>query len=138
MSTPIKDLVMKGNAVGAASSTLDLTLTTLTLADAQIGWGKLSKAGSSFLDIADTPANYTGAANKLVAVNGAGNALEFITAAAGITTFTGLSDTPANYTSAANKLVRVNAGATALEFLATAPIAAGGTGRGRRRGPGSC
>ena len=37
-------------------------------------------AAESFLDLTDTPAAYTGEANKLVAVNGAANALEFITA----------------------------------------------------------
>jgi hypothetical protein len=33
---------------------------------------------STFLDLTDTPANYTGAAGQAVAVNGAGNALEFV------------------------------------------------------------
>jgi hypothetical protein len=52
------------------------------------GWGNHALAGylttsSNFTDLADTPANYTGSANKCVAVNGAGNALEFIVCGGG-------------------------------------------------------
>jgi hypothetical protein len=67
---------------------------------------------SVFTSLTDTPANYTGAANKFVKVNGTPDALVFATAA-----FTDLSDTPANYTSAASKTVKVNSGGTALEFV---------------------
>ena len=33
---------------------------------------------SSFVGLSDTPANFTGGANKFVKVNGAGNALEYV------------------------------------------------------------
>ena len=37
-------------------------------------------SATSFLNLADTPANYTGSANKIVAVNSSGNGLTFVTA----------------------------------------------------------
>jgi hypothetical protein len=78
-------------------------------------------AGASpFTTLTDTPASYSGEANKLVAVNAGETALEFITAPA--ETFLSLSDTPANFTSDGLKSVRVNTGETALEFYTPAVV----------------
>ena len=62
--------------------------------------------GGAFLNLSDTPVNFTGAANRFVKVNGAGNALEFVvdqstdqnlfatfTGDTGSTTASGLTDT---------------------------------------------
>lgn len=40
----------------------------------------------SFIDLTDTPANYTDAANKTLKVNAGGDAIEFVDVAAGATT----------------------------------------------------
>lgn len=74
-----------------------------------------------FIDLADTPANYTGQAGKYAKVNAGETALEFGTPdAGGASTYLELTDTPANYTGSSLKFVRVNAGETALEFAAEA------------------
>lgn len=91
----------------------------------------------TFVELTDTPANYSGAGDYLVKVNAGATALEFTNPAtynvsnfnndAGYLTslaFTGLTDTPANYVGAGLQVVRVNAGETALEF---ATISAGAT-----------
>lgn len=71
-----------------------------------------------FADIASfgTPA-------QVLAVNLAGDGVEWITNPSGVTVFTGLSDTPSAYTGESLKVVRVNSGETALEF---ATLAGGG------------
>lgn len=76
-----------------------------------------------FTDLLDAPADYSGQANKVVAVKGDETGLEFVDSASG-SSFLALSDTPASYSSQANKLVAVNGAASGLEFI-TAP--SGGT-----------
>ncbi|WP_448191261.1 hypothetical protein [Azospirillum sp. sgz301742] len=78
------------------------------------GGGGGGGGATTFTGLTDTPASYSGAANKLVAVNGAGTALTFITAPAG--NFIGLTDTPASYSGQGGKSVRVKSDATGLEF----------------------
>lgn len=74
--------------------------------------------GLTFKQLTDTPANFTGAAGKIVSVNAGETALEFTTPeSGGSSTFTALTDTPADYVGKANSLVVVNPGATALEFI---------------------
>lgn len=77
-------------------------------------WAELTGSGAvtTFLGLTDTPASYTGQANKKVSVNVGETALEFTD-----NTFLLLSDTPAVYTGQANKIVAVNVGETALEFI---------------------
>lgn len=70
---------------------------------------------STFPDLNDTPANYTGAAGKVVAVNAGETALEFVTASS-VNEFTDLDDTPSSLSGQGLKAVRVNSGETALEF----------------------
>jgi hypothetical protein len=77
--------------------------------------GSGSGGGGAFTSLTDTPANYTGAANKLVRVNATPDALEFVTP-----TFLLGTDTPANYTGAANKFVKVNGTPDALVFATAA------------------
>lgn len=102
---------------------------------------------TTFLELNDTPANYTGQADKYVKVNAGETALEFgaidlslyylktaIDTLSEVETiyskniidsdelaalkFTNLADTPANYTGGSLKFARVNVGETALEFAA--------------------
>jgi hypothetical protein len=68
---------------------LDFTGTGWTITDTGVGEVEIElDSATSFLALTDTPVSYAGQANKLVSVNGAANALEFITAASG-----GVSDT---------------------------------------------
>lgn len=98
----------------------------------------------TFLSLTDTPSAFTGEAGKMLVVNIAENALEFVDAAlfpsyvgnAGkvlavngtadgvewisvtpASTFLGLTDTPNDYTGQGGKLVAVNSGETAVEFI---------------------
>ncbi|UTC28368.1 putative tail protein [Brevundimonas phage vB_BpoS-Gurke] len=71
---------------------------------------------AAFTQLSDTPSSLGGNAGKLVAVNAAGNRLEFITSAANINSFIDLDDTPTSYASAANRHVVVNAAGTGLTF----------------------
>lgn len=74
-----------------------------------------------FIDLSDTPANYTGQAGKYTKVNAGETALEFgIPDAGGASTYLELTDTPADYIGNSLKFVRVNVGETALEFAAEA------------------
>ena len=73
-------------------------------------------AGSSFLDLSDTPATYT--ADYLIGVNSAGNAVEYIDPdTVGTTEFLGLDDTPALYTGSSGKVLSVTSGEDGLEFV---------------------
>lgn len=49
-------------------------------------WAAIAGFATSFLDLSDTPASYEGQAGKVVAVNGAENALEFVSVEAGLPT----------------------------------------------------
>ena len=71
---------------------------------------------TAFTGLTDTPSSYVGSANKLVAVNGTGTALEFITSGAGISTFLGLTDSPASYAGQAGNGLKVNGLESALEY----------------------
>jgi hypothetical protein len=74
---------------------------------------------STFLQLSDTPAAYTGFGNALVAVNSGATALEFQTVASVLQrgTFLQLSDTPNTYSGQATRFVAVNSTGTALEFV---------------------
>ena len=71
---------------------------------------------TTFSNLSDTPANFTGAAGKTVKVNSSGNALEFVTVTVPAGNFAGLTDTPSSLTGQGGKTVKVNSGGTALEF----------------------
>ena len=104
---------------------------------------------TTFLELSDTPANYTGQANKYIKVNVGETALEFGTInlslyylkteidtlskveniyskdiidsdELAVLKFIDLADTPVNYTGNSLKFARVNVGETALEFAAEA------------------
>jgi hypothetical protein len=101
---------------------------------------------ASFLSLPDTPSSYTGQANKVLVVNLAENALEFVSVATFPTyvanagkvlavkstedgvewidatqaaTFLDMLDTPNSYTGHAGKLVGVNDAENGLEFVGT-------------------
>lgn len=68
----------------------------------------------SFLNLSDTPGSYS--AGKLVAVNAAGNGIEFVDSSANVNSFTDLDDTPSSYSGAAGRTLKVNTGGTAVIF----------------------
>ena len=72
---------------------------------------------TTFSNLSDTPANFTGAAGKTVKVNSSGNALEVVTVTVPAGNFAGLTDTPSSLTGQGGKTVKVNSGGTALEFV---------------------
>tara|TARA_B100000941_G_scaffold177187_1_gene126876 strand:+ start:1827 stop:3635 length:1809 start_codon:yes stop_codon:yes gene_type:complete len=71
---------------------------------------------TTFANLSDTPANFTGAAGKTLKVNSSGNAVEFVTVTTPAGNFAGLTDTPSSLTGQGGKTVKVNSGGTALEF----------------------
>ena len=72
---------------------------------------------TTFTNLSDTPANFTGAAGKTLKVNSSGNAVEFVTVTTPAGNFAGLTDTPSSLTGQGGKTVKVNSGGTALEFV---------------------
>jgi hypothetical protein len=82
---------------------------------ASIGGGGGGGGSSNFTGLTDTPSSYISQGNKLLAVNSAENAVEFITAPSG--DFVGLTDTPSSFSGEAGKVPAVNTGETALEFV---------------------
>lgn len=73
---------------------------------------------TTFSGLTDTPADYTGQAGKLVAVNAGASGLVFVDMpGAGATTLIGLSDTPGAYTGAAGRALAVNAAGDGVEFV---------------------
>lgn len=121
-----------GNLLSPTDYTLatnTLTLFTASVAGEElcvVDYGTAAAASGSgatvFTALTDTPANYTGHANKVAIVNPGETALEFIATSSfgggggGSTDFVSLTDTPANYTGKTLQYVRVNQGETALEF----------------------
>ena len=77
----------------------------------------------TFLDLGDTPIDYTGAANQLVSVTAGEDGLEFVPVVSGVTEFIALTDTPPAYIGFAGDVVVVNPGEDALQFV---PLSAGG------------
>lgn len=73
---------------------------------------------STFVDLTDTPADYSGEGGNWLKVNAGETGIEFVVGGAP-GSFTGLSDTPANFTGSARLPARVNATETALEFAAS-------------------
>jgi hypothetical protein len=67
-----------------------------------------------FLDLIDTPSDYTGFADYHVAVNATEDGLEFVEA---VDEFTDLVDTPNDYAGSAGYNVAVNQAGTGLEFV---------------------
>lgn len=75
-------VVCDGAATGAAEATVTAGASRVIYCDATQVFGMSAEAVggvATFLDLTDTPANYTSAASKLLRVNGAGNAVEFVT-----------------------------------------------------------
>ena len=91
--------------------------------------------GGAFTELTDTPADYTGQAGKIPAVNVGEDALEFIDAPSpgGAENFLALDDTPSAYTGQAGKVATVNVGEDALIFD-DAPAAANGLPAGGTAG----
>lgn len=87
-----------------------------------------------FTGLQDTPSSYSSASLKLVRVNSAANAIEFVDSSSVFTQTTGfteLNDTPNSYAGHGGKYVKVTADATGLEFTSsissTASVACGET-----------
>lgn len=94
------------NFIGASVTVTDVAgVATVTITDADT---------DTFATLTDTPASFSGEANKVVSVNAGETALEFTTASP--STHLGLTDTASSYSGAANKSVSVNSGESALEF----------------------
>lgn len=72
---------------------------------------------TAFLQLADTPNSFVGHGSKLLGVNVAENAVEFVAAPAG--NFIGLTDTPASFVGQGGRMAAVNVGETAIEFTNT-------------------
>lgn len=72
----------------------------------------------SFLDLTDTPANYTSAGGKTLRVKADASGIEFTDDPAVNKAFTDLTDVPASYTGAAGKFVKVKSTENGLEFVA--------------------
>lgn len=70
----------------------------------------------NFLDLTDTPASFSGAGGMLLAVNAAGDGIEFVTSAANVNDFLDLTDTPTSYTGQGGRYARVNSSGNALIF----------------------
>lgn len=92
----------------------------LEWAEAGTGAEPGEPGASTFVELTDTPAEYTGMKGKVLKVNEDETALIFAEdnvggGEGGATSFVELSDTPA--TLSADKYVKVNAGGTALEFV---------------------
>lgn len=80
-----------------------------------VAGGSTGGGSTTFVGLTDTPASF-GTAGYLLAINGAGTAVEFIApTTVGVTAWLGLSDTPGSY-GTAGQVVLVNATADGLEF----------------------
>ncbi|MAA65245.1 MAG: hypothetical protein CL581_11010 [Alteromonadaceae bacterium] len=71
---------------------------------------------NNFVQLDDTPANFTGSAGYAVRVNAAASGLEFVPASSLPQTFIGLSDTPDTTTGADGKFVKYSADTGELVF----------------------
>lgn len=74
-------------------------------------------SSTSFTALTDTPADYTGQADKFVKVNATEDGLEFVDLPTPAQDFTDLGDTPADYTGQAGNAVVVNATEDGLTFV---------------------
>ena len=72
---------------------------------------------TTFTNLSDTPANFTGAAGKTLKVNSSGNAVEFVTVTTPAGNFAGLTDTPSSLTGQGGKTLKVNSAGDAVEFV---------------------
>jgi len=80
-------------------------------------WVAVSGAGATaFTDLADTPSDYTGHAEKAATVNAGEDGLDFT---ALVSDFLGLSDTPSSYFGQGGKSVAVTSGEDGLEFVSS-------------------
>lgn len=78
----------------------------------------LSSSLGGFLDLTDTPDDFTGQAGKFVVVAPDESGLMFSNAAGGgVSTFTSLTDVPGTYEGKGGMYVRVSEGENGLEFL---------------------
>lgn len=107
-----------------ATSTLDTVMSKVVIGkDVVTG---ASSGVETFLQLTDTPDDYTGHGSKLVVVKADESGVEFVTPPTdevGAETFLELTDAPDDYTGQANKLVTVKADESGVEF--TSPPAAG-------------
>lgn len=108
--TDIVGIPTKLNFVGSNVTVTDVAgVANITLVDVD-----------TFTNLTDTPASFSGQANKSVTVNSGETALEFTSTAP--SAFTGLTDTPSAYTGKAGQTVVVNSGENALEFTVGSPV----------------
>ena len=70
-----------------------------------------------FVDLQDTPSNYTSQAGKLVSVNNSETGLSFIDFEPGLTNFISLTDTPTTYSGFEDHYVKVTPSGDGLEFV---------------------
>ena len=99
------------------------------------GTGGGGGGSSTFSGLTDTPASLAGQGGKVVAVNSAGNALEFVSASSGgAVTFEGLTNTPSSLSGQGGKFVAVNSAGNAIVFV-DAPAGGGSGGGGGSAAP---
>jgi len=71
----------------------------------------------TFLELTDTPADYTDQAGKYTIVNESEDALEFVTLSGYVDTLLELNDTPATYSGASGQSLVVTSGEDGIEFV---------------------
>jgi hypothetical protein len=115
------------DSVSFSSGTLTLGRTG-SLADLTASINLSDIGSNTFVNLSDTPANYTSAAGKVVKVNSSGNALEFVDSSTAGKTYTLTAVDSGN-----NVILRLGDGTTNDDVLITAgsniiinPVAAGG------------
>ena len=110
----IRAFSSKGPAMGLPPAT-DEQYGLVKLSDLPSGGGGGS---TTFEDLTDTPDDYAGAGDKLVAVKADESGLEFVDAptGGGVATFSELTDTPIVYTGSANNILVVNASEDGIEY----------------------
>mgnify|MGYP006274006119 CR=1 FL=1 len=70
----------------------------------------------NFVELDDTPVDFSGGGGKLVAVKSDESGLEFVTSTANVNAFVDLGDTPGSFSGQAGRHVRVNSSADGLIF----------------------
>lgn len=150
-SDPTKYYFLSVNSAGNATEFAQVRFTDLLNVPSTIASMESDSNGQRFLGVAqgassvtaeyvdftglqDTPSSYSSASLKLVRVNSAANAIEFVDSASVFTQTTGfteLNDTPNSYAGHGGKYVKVTSDATGLEFTSsissTASVACGET-----------
>jgi hypothetical protein len=105
------------------SVTIPNDTTAVLFCDSVEVYGVAASASSTsqeFIDLADVPASYTGAATRFVRVNAGEDALEFAVA-----NLTDLADVDGSYSGAAEYILRVKADGSGVEFVPASSIPLG-------------